>query len=262
MGELLDSMQTLQEHREISKTLAGFATHVPDILRKYHGHCIYAGGDDVLAFVPLDRAIDCSRDLADSFKATMELIDNIPPGKVPTLSVGLGISHMMTPMTKQLDLARKAETLAKGNDLSEQEKKNALAVIIQPRSGAEISFRERWDKQADKILQNWIKAHLKQEIPRQAGYQLREEAIALDWCNADLTNYKGLIEAETERIMERKRVKDDEGNESEVDQDWINTVCKRASQKGLRKTADELIMTYRIAQTYKLANKKQEDTNV
>ncbi len=64
MGELLDKMQALPAHQNISKALANFATGVPDIIRKHQGHCVYAGGDDVLALLPLHTAIECSRELA------------------------------------------------------------------------------------------------------------------------------------------------------------------------------------------------------
>jgi len=255
MGKLLDAMSTLDEHRNISSTLSSFSQQVTDIVGKYHGHCVYAGGDDVLALLPLDQAIACSRELADTFFQTMEQVT--PDGiKTPTLSVGLGISHFMTPMPKQLDLARKAEKLAKEGD------KNALAVILSPRSGAEISFREGWKNDADKVLYKWIEAHLEEEVPRQAAYNLRDESIALDWAEKP-DNYATLINAETQRILAKKRTNDEEGKQQVLKQEWIDTICERAKQNGLRKTADELIMTYRIAQAYKQADRKtQENSNV
>lgn len=256
MGELLDQMQTLQAHKNISATLTQFAQQVPQIVRSYRGHCIYAGGDDVLALLPLDQAIACSKALADKFSEIMSKVDGIKAEKVPTLSVGLGISHFMTPMPKQLDLARKAEKLAKGNELPNDLPKNALAIILQPRSGAEISFREKWNKEAEKILCKWIEAHLSGDIPRQAGYNLRDEAIALSWAKDDTENYKDLIDKETQRILNKKRVLDEHGKPKSLDADWIDAVCERAKQTGLRQTADEMIMTYRIAEAYKLAGEE------
>ncbi len=77
---------------------------------------------------------------------------------------------------------------------------------------------------------------------------MRETAIAFDWCDE---SHKSFIAGETERIMQRKRTKEGE----HIKQDWIAKVCDRAANKGLQQTADELIMTYRIAQAYKLAGK-------
>lgn len=267
MGELLDQMQTLEAHKNISATLTQFAQQVPQIVRDYRGHCVYAGGDDVLALLPLDQAIACSKALADKFSEIMRKVDGIEDEKVPTLSVGLGISHFMTPMPKQLDLARKAEKLAKGNELPNDLPKNALAIILSPRSGVEISFREKWDKDAERILCKWVEAHLSGDIPRQAGYNLRDEAIALSWVKDDPEKYQTLVDKETQRILNKKRVLDEHGKPKSLDADWIDAVCERAKQTSLRQTADEMIMTYRIAEAYKLANKKSkteatEATNV
>ncbi len=263
MGKLLDAMQSENEHRNISKKLTEFASQVPGIVREFQGHCVYAGGDDVLALLPLDKAIKCSRKLAGIFKQTIEEIIDCKEIQIPTLSVGLGISHFMTPMPKQLDLARKAEKLAKSNELPTGESKNALAIIFQPRSGAAISFREHWDydnkaNSAETILNNWINAHTSERIPRQAGYNLRDESIALDWCN-DKPEYTALIKAETRRILERKLVKDSDGNENKLDEQLIEAICERAGSTDLRKTANELIMTYRFAQASKQAVKKQQE---
>jgi len=264
MGKLLDSMQTLENHQAISAALSRFSQKVPEIVEKYHGqhygHCVYAGGDDVLALLPLDQAIACSKVLADTFKEILSQIDGISDNKIPTLSVGLGVSHFLTPMPKQLDLARRAEALAKSNELPAEESKNALAIILKPRSGAEISFRERWDNEADSVLGRWIEAHLDEAIPRQAGYHLRDESIALDWQQKP-DKYDVLVNAETRRILGKKRVEDADGDNKELDAEWIDAICGRAEQRGLRNTADELIMTYRISHAYKQADKtKQEGT--
>jgi CRISPR-associated protein Cmr2 len=257
MGRLLDSMQSIDAHRDISRTLANFATAVPDIIRQYQGHCIYAGGDDVLALLPLDTAITCSHHLAMFFKTTMQKVEGITADKIPTLSVGLGISHFMTPMTKQLDLARKAEKLAKGNDLPSNQTKNALALIMQPRSGEPISFREQWNdhdeaKSAETILHNWIQAHLDSAIPRQAGYNLRDESLALDWGETPVP--KELIEKETRRVLDAKRTP-----EGKIENKWVENVMQRVAEKGMRIAADELIMTYRIAEACKQAQGQASD---
>ena len=256
MGELLDSMTSIDEHRNISATLTGFATKVPDLAREYRGHCIYAGGDDVIALLPLDSAIACARKLSDQFKETMSQVTGIPKGKIPTLSVGLGISHLMTPMGKHLDLARKAEKLAKNNHLDIGQSKNALAILLQPRSGAEISFRERWDKNADTHLKRWIKTHTHDLLPRQAGYNLRDESYALDWCKQNNADHQELLIKETRRILEHKRTPEDEA----PDEALIEAICQRVAEKGMMNAANELILTRRFAQAFELAANKQQET--
>ncbi len=192
MGELLDNLSSIEDHQAISAKLADFATQVSETIRGFFGHCVYAGGDDVLALLPLDQAIACAKKLSVDFKENLQQIKNID--KIPTLSVGLGVSHFLTPMGKQLDLARRAEQLAKSNELPEGQRKNALAILLQPRSGAEISFRERWEEDAvpnephtppDKLLETWIEAHNENLLPRRVGYELREASFALRWWGAD-----------------------------------------------------------------------------
>ena len=56
MGQLLSRARSAQESRNISRALQGFASSVRGIVRAHRGHAIYAGGDDVLALLSLERA--------------------------------------------------------------------------------------------------------------------------------------------------------------------------------------------------------------
>ena len=58
MGVLFSRADSAKQSREISLKLHGFASEVRQIVRKHRGHAIYAGGDDVLALVPLEQALD------------------------------------------------------------------------------------------------------------------------------------------------------------------------------------------------------------
>lgn len=247
MGELLDSMDSIQKHQDISAKLATFAAQVPNIVRKSRGHCVYAGGDDVLALLPLDTALACADQLAKDFQTIMMSIDGIDQQDIPTLSVGLGVSHFLTPMGKQLELARRAEQFAKSNHLPKGQRKNALAILLQPRSGAEINFRERWDNDVlpHLLLGQWIQAHNQGLLPRRFGYELRQLSIALDWCTE-----AELIEKEVSRILQRKRQADGEY----LEQGLIADICQRATHAGLKRIADELIITRRFAEAYQLSD--------
>lgn len=249
MGELLATMTSMDQHRDISAKLASFANDVSALVDQYEGHCIYAGGDDVLALLPLDQAVACSKALADKFKQTMSQVKNIPASLIPTLSVGLGVSHFMTPMGKQLDLARKAEKLAKSNDLPRGQSKDALAIVLQPRSGAEIDLRIRWDAQAAEVLEHCIQCHNQGLLPHGAAYDLREEALSLEWCDLTLPAHQTLITLETERILLRKRTADGE----QPTGDTIRAISQRAGKIGMSNVANELILMRRFAEATRLA---------
>ena len=200
--------------------------------------------------MPIDKAIECANHLREKFYDAMSAVagDNTPP----TLSVGIGISHMMTPMGTQLNLARRAEHLAKSNELDEKQAKNALAIILQPRSGAEISYRERWDarpKAAHTIMQQWAKVHELSLLPRQVAYNLRDAAIELSWCEEDDGDYQHVIQNEAIRILNHKKtIKEDK-----PEKEQIVSVLERIAKQGLSKTADELMLSHRIYQASKLA---------
>lgn len=255
MGRLLSTMTGIEDHRGISACLASFAMSVEKIVEDHEGHCIYAGGDDVLALLPLDTAIQCSKVLADTFQHTMSQVSGIAKADIPTLSVGLGVSHFMTPMGKQRDLAQKAEKLAKGNELLAEQQKNALAIIVAPRSGAEIDLRIRWDEGANETMQHYIDCYNRDLISHKTAYDLREEAIAIrDWCDLENPQHQKLLISETRRILKRKRTQED----AQPDDKTIDLLCDRAAAIGLARLADELILMRRFAQAVKLATPPNE----
>lgn len=200
MGELLDSLDGAAPLQQVSRALTEFAMAVPGIVREHRGHCVYSGGDDVLALVPLDQVVACARRLHDRFGAM-----DLPPSKTkPTLSVGIGVGHSLEPMGYLLDLARQAEKLAKG----ERHQRDGLAIILEPRSGARFQMRDQWDNHPvdneeipapDQRLADWMAAFHQDRIPDKAPYELRELARELAWADAQL------VKAEARRILTRKR---------------------------------------------------------
>ena len=101
MGKFLSCADSADRARTISRALHRFASSVPGIVREHRGHAIYAGGDDVLALVPLAQALGCSRKLADAFRDSLHEIAtemDVRDDERPTLSVGLGIGHLMEPL--------------------------------------------------------------------------------------------------------------------------------------------------------------------
>lgn len=236
MGKLLDSAADPCQHRQISQALARFAGSVPEILREHRGHCIYSGGDDVLALVPLDKVIACARKLHDDFGDYL----NFQFSSVkPTLSVGIAIGHLLEPMGSLLDLARRAEKAAKGGYLPEEQQRDALAIILEPRSGAPIQMRGRWSSQPDQGLNDWIEAFCRDLIPDKAPYELRELARDLHWAK------KGLLKAEMKRILNRKRAA---SGTRAIESGVIAKIIDRAqSSQELRALVDEMLIARRLS---------------
>ncbi len=147
MGRAINRLGSAAEHRAFSAAIAGFASQARKVIEQDHrGALVYAGGDDVLAFLPLPEALVCADDLRKRFTAVMDsACTSIAAEERPTLSVGLGIGHVMESMGDLLALGRQAEREAKRD-------RNALAVIVDKRSGGVRSWRAPWSDDPVRLL--------------------------------------------------------------------------------------------------------------
>ncbi len=137
-------------HVAFSAELAGFAREARKIVEQDHmGSLVYSGGDDVLAFLPLSTALKCAEALRLKFAGIMEAACfGMNEKERPTLSVGLGVGHVLESMGELLNLGRKAEKLAKGGHLPTKQRRNALAIQVDKRSGGSRSWRAQWNDPA------------------------------------------------------------------------------------------------------------------
>jgi len=102
MGEYLRLLDE-DGHRRFSGSLRFFAKAVPGIAEKHLARVIYNGGDDVLAFAPLDTAIPFAHALANSFQEHT----------ARTASAGIAFAHHLAPFSAALEAAGQAEHWAK-----------------------------------------------------------------------------------------------------------------------------------------------------
>ena len=136
MGNAIAELKSDKENFRFSERLAAFPQQARSIVQSHYGSLVYAGGDDVLAFVPVVEAVACADELRTAFHQALKGV--VASGVTPTMSVGLGIGHTIEPMSGLLSLGREAERLAKNPD------RNALAVIVDKRSGGQRRFRICW----------------------------------------------------------------------------------------------------------------------
>jgi CRISPR-associated protein Cmr2 len=156
MGQAIDRMGSPEEHRSLSQALSHFALQARTIVEQEHlGSLVYSGGDDVLAFLPLPTVLDCAQKLHDAFTECMR-IAQLPNDVCPTLSVGIGVGHVMDGMAELLELGREAERLAKRGRRQEDQPRNALAVLVDLRSGGTRSWRGRWNTNPCGLLRTAI----------------------------------------------------------------------------------------------------------
>ena len=244
MGVLLSRADSAERSRAISRVLHGFASKVREIVRRHRGHAIYAGGDDVLALVPLAQAQECASVLAAAFQTSLgEVADDIgiaDASKRPTLSVGLGIGHIMEPLSALRDRAERAEKAAKGDDAESPCSRNALAILLGIRSGAELGWRTQWsDEKAFNALATFTDAYRKGLLPTRAAYDLRGIDLRLAWLRDDVsTRASGMREAEVRRMLDRARTPAGKA----IPNDMKDLIQQCAKAQPLQKLADTLII--------------------
>lgn len=154
MGLAIDGLRSADAHRELARELGDFPAAARRIIEQDHdGIAVYAGGDDVLAFVPVCRSVACADALRKAFETAMRAalegahqIDRaaghaLPVDEArssaPTLSVGIGVGHILDSMGHLRDLGGRAEKAAK-------QSRNALAVLVDRRSGGDHVWSASW----------------------------------------------------------------------------------------------------------------------
>jgi CRISPR-associated protein Cmr2 len=134
MGEAISNLKEKRQHQDFSRRLSLFASEVHR-LAKPDWNVVFAGGDDVMALLPLHEALEAAVTFRECFRKAMDGLS-----RPPTFSAGLAIVHATDPLTEAWDLAKDAERIAKRIP-----GKDALTVIASPRSGANVMVAGKWD---------------------------------------------------------------------------------------------------------------------
>ena len=246
MGQLLQQARGAEDSRAISHALHGFASEVREQVRVHRGHAIYAGGDDVLALVPLPNAVPCAKALAEAFAAAMGGIAGqlgVADSDKPTLSAGIGIGHLMEPLGRLRTRAGNAEHLAKGD--ATKTPRNALALCLGIRSGSELAWRANWDDDdAFTALDQFTTAYRDGQLPSRVAYDLRatdQRLRGLQRLGATVDDVvdNGMRRAEVARTLDRARA---EGGNAALGEAMQRLILHRADKQSLAALADTLIL--------------------
>ncbi len=248
MGQALSQLDSTERHRNFSQALAAFASNAREVVHRHRGVLVYAGGDDVLALVPVDQCIACARRMHDSF------CDALQPASdaTLTLSVGVAVAHFMEPLEDLLDYGRAAEKHAKRPrpEDGEQEDRNALAVHIIKRGGGPVAIRSNWPSEPDQqllTLATWI---ADRAVSGRVAYDLRKIAAVYDTWPADTA--QAAIQRDTLATLKDKRPVG-ESRMDEVEQ-FVRTRVVGADS--LRRLGDELLVARQIAVAVRQAQDK------
>ncbi len=129
----------------ISRALNQFTHAAGDIVRKHNGFLIYAGGDDVLALLPLPDALPAAAALQQTYVEAFAAQQWPGEAVLSTLSGAVQFVHFRTPLTQVLqDSHQLLDKVAK-----DETGRNAIAVRVWKPSGMVLQWAMPWERALD-----------------------------------------------------------------------------------------------------------------
>ena len=257
MGAAIAEIGDMEGHQKFSSTLSKFAGEARDIVRNFHGVCVYTGGDDVLAFLPLDTCLGCARELHEAFGELLKDYKSLKDQRSPTLSVGISIGHAMEDLEDLLEFGRGAEKVAKKGIEDEASRqgvdRNGLAVVVRSRGSDSVIVREQWGRKntegledtralakvsLDERLHYWARLFSDGAIPNKFPYELRENAAFYrGWDPGDVL--EAAVRDDIKRIFRRKDVRLSDEEKKRVE-DYIDS--RLCGHRDIERFSDELLI--------------------
>ena len=251
MGELIGDIKNPKDHHAFSSCLAKFATRAGEIVTKHQGAMVYSGGDDVLAFLPLDTVLQCADELRQTFATHLQ--DFAHGSTKPSLSCGVSIGHYGEHLKNLIDWARRAERAAK------EAGRNSLAVHLHTRTAGEefVGAAHSWD--ADPVAsrwQRWTAMYLQDRMPSRAAFDLRNLARDFRGLQQDAGQ---VLADEMRRVLKRKKGEHGRQEMSAEDVEYLLS-CARSNGdaavdlRALDSLVNELLIARRLAETARIAS--------
>lgn len=218
-------------HAAISEALANFALNaVPFVVEELHaGRLVYAGGDDVLALLPLADVLPAAHKLRALFSGEAKRLGNdilvefgskqwtgwlewegrklFTMGNRATASIGIVVAHRLHPLRDVLRQGREAE-----EDAKERYGRNAICIRWLKRSGEQVQmggqffYHDYCINDTLQVLMDFAEL-MRTKISRGFATDLMQESFVL----AELD--EKAQEAELRRLLKRRsKLSDDEIN--------------------------------------------------
>ncbi len=213
-GDLLKELRrplSPSYHLQFSEALSNFGLYLARVVvEHFDGQLIYSGGDDVLAMLPAETALDCAEALVLAFRGSPELEERVPgkfevlgssrrdgseqrtggfvrllearhglptwplvvPGPRASASVGIAFGHIRSPLQGLIRAAQAAEKRAK-----KELDRNACAVSLFKRSGEILHWGFKWDSGALRLYRMFVELSAGGDggkLSQRFGYALQE----------------------------------------------------------------------------------------
>lgn len=129
-------MSDLSKQQPISTALNAFTSRVPEVVAQHNGFLIYAGGDDVLALLPLEDAMPCAAAVRAAYLECFRPY----PAITTSISAAIEFAHVKLPLTKVLsDAHHLLDEVAKDGA-----GRDALAVRVWKPGGLALEWAQPW----------------------------------------------------------------------------------------------------------------------
>ncbi len=135
-GDRLGKLVSGSGSELVGNALAKFTREVPEIVKKHGGVTVYAGGDDVLAMLPVPHALLCAEELEKRYRCAFEECDDA------TLSAAVLFTHARSPLRSAFgEAGRLLDEVAKdGNG------RDSLAVGVLKPGGLHCQWVTTWTR--------------------------------------------------------------------------------------------------------------------
>jgi CRISPR-associated protein Cmr2 len=183
-----------QIQKNIAESLATFTHEATNIVERNNGFLIYAGGDDVLAILPLEDAMSCAKTLHDEYAKCFN-----GTGVKTTLSGAIEYAHIKMPLTKVLQDAHDLlDNIAK-----EQTGRDALAIRVWKPGGKAVQWAQPWQHLAPNdsiILQELVDTFSEKTVDdtsltNQFFFKISDYFEVIEPKNADIDTYKDQLKS-------------------------------------------------------------------
>ena len=130
-------MSDTNKQEAISKGLENFTKGVGEVVEQHSGFLIYAGGDDVLALLPLEEALNCAYKVRVHYEQSFKDYPDIKT----TISAAIEYAHIKMPLGKILaDAHHLLDEIAK-----DKTGRDAVAVRVWKPGGQHLEWAMPWE---------------------------------------------------------------------------------------------------------------------
>ena len=215
MGACLDSLPSMDARRFAAQLLTEFARRAREIVRSCYGVPVYAGGDDVLAFAPVDTALSMAQLLHREFGRVVgaPLATRDAVKEPPTLSVGVVVGHHKDDMVELIHLSADAEHCAKDPGAlkdpwcrapADDSARDGLCIMYRSGAGGgTVTVRSPWAKDPVGRLTEYVGWLQTEALSTRTAYDLAELARMYDSWERGVA--AKVIPDDLRRLLARKR---------------------------------------------------------